>query len=156
MEGIFLGSRRFPTSWIPPNKQFGLLRARHHAHLRRTKIVAHHSHTHLPQECSAHHARRRKITSFAHVSSRSQFDPFYGYPINPELYPSAPFPLLPLRYGRRQKRDLIRTLVALWWEKWRSRVSWTFSLLFIFFCARWWWRQRRKSVFFIRSRPNEV
>ncbi|KAF8482557.1 CRAL-TRIO domain-containing protein [Russula ochroleuca] len=112
--------------------------------------------SHLPEDCSVDHARRRKITSFAHFSPRSQFNPFYGYPINPEPYPPAPFPLPHLRHGRRRKRDLIRTLVALWWEKWRSRVSWTCSLLFIFFCARWWWRQRRKSVFFIRSRPNEV
>ena len=112
--------------------------------------------THLPEESSADYARRRKITSFAHLSPRSRFNPFYGYPIDPSPRSSAPFTLHYLRYGRRRKRDLIRTLVALWWEKWRLRVSWTFSLLFIFFYARWWWRQRRKSVFSIRGRPNEV
>lgn len=112
--------------------------------------------THLPKECSADHARRRKITSSAHLSPRSQFNPFYGYPINRSSYSQAPLTLPYLRYGRRRKRDLIRTLAALWWEKWGSRVSWTFSLLFVFFCARWWWRQRRKSMFFIRSRPNLV
>jgi hypothetical protein len=111
---------------------------------------------HLPEESSADYARRRKITSFAQVSPRSRFNPFYGYPIDPSPHSSAPFTSHYLRYGRRRKRDLIRTLVALWWEKWRLRVSSTFSLLFIFFCARWWWRQRRKSVFSIRSRPNEV
>lgn len=113
---------------------------------------------HLPEESSADYARRRKITSFTHVSPRSRFNPFYGYPMDPLPHSSAPFTLHYLRYGRRRKRDLIRTLVALWWEKWGLRVSWTFSLLFIFFCARrwWWWRQRRKSVFFIRGRPNEV
>ena len=109
----------------------------------------------LPQESSADYARRRKITSFAHLSPRSRFNPFYGYPIDPSPHSST---LHYLRYGRRRKRDLIRTLVALWWERWRFRVSWTFSLLFIFSCARWWlwWRQRRKSVFSIRGRPNEV
>ena len=112
--------------------------------------------THLPKECSVDHARRRKITSSAHVSPRSQLNPFYGYPIDPSSYALAPLPLPYLRHGRRRKRDLIRTLAVLWWEKWGSRVSWTFSLLFVFFCARWWWRQRRKSMFFIRSRPNEV
>ncbi|KAF8499658.1 hypothetical protein F5888DRAFT_100988 [Russula emetica] len=111
---------------------------------------------HLPEESSADYARRRKITSFAHVSPRSRFNPFYGYPIDPSPHSSGPFTLHYLRYGRRRKRDLIRTLVTLWWEKWGSRVSWTFSLLFIFFCARWWWRQRRKSMFSIRGRPNEV
>lgn len=112
---------------------------------------------HLPQESSADYVRRRKITSFAHVSPRSHFNPFYGYPIDPLPHSSAPFTLHYLRYGRRRKRDLIRTLVALWWEKWRLRVSWTVSLLFIFSCARWWWwRQRRKSVFSFRGLPNEV
>lgn len=110
---------------------------------------------HLP-ESSVDYARRRKITSFAHLSPRSRFNPFYGYPIDPSPHSSAPFTSHYLRYGRRRKRDLIRTLVALLWEKWGSRVSWTFSLFFIFFCARWWWRQRRKSVFSIRGRPNEV
>ncbi len=113
--------------------------------------------THLPDESSADdHARRRKITSFAHLSPRSRFNPFYGYPIDSSPHSSAPFTLHYLRHGRRRKRDLIRTLAVLWWEKWGSRVSWTFSLLFIFFYARWWWRQRRKNVFFIRGRPNQV
>ncbi|KAI0302703.1 CRAL-TRIO domain-containing protein [Russula brevipes] len=110
---------------------------------------------HLPQESSANLGSRRKIaSSFAHISPRSQFNPFYGYPIGPSPYSLAPAALPYLRYGRRRKRDLIRTLAALWWEKWRSRVSWTFSFLFVFFCVRWWWRQRRKRVFFIRGPPN--
>ena len=97
----------------------------------------------------------RKIASVAHVSPRSQCNPFYGYPIRPSSPSSLPPASLPyLRYGRRRKRDLIRTLAALWWEKWRSRVSWTASLLFVFFCVRWWWRQRRNSMFLIRREPH--
>ena len=97
----------------------------------------------------------RKIASVAHVSPRSQCNPFYGYPIRPSSPSSLPPVSLPyLRYGRRRKRDLIRTLAALWWEKWRSRVSWTASLLFVFFCVRWWWRQRRNSMFLIRREPH--
>ncbi|KAI0001252.1 CRAL-TRIO domain-containing protein [Russula compacta] len=110
--------------------------------------------THFPEESSAGQTSQRKIASFAPISPRSQFNPFYGYPIGPSPYSLAPTALPYLRHGRRRKRDLIRTLAALWWEKWRSRVSWTFSLLFVLFYARWWWRQRRKSVFFIRGGPN--
>jgi len=109
---------------------------------------------HLPKESSADCASCREITSVARISPRSQLNPFYGYPIRSSPNLLAPTTLPYLRYGRRRKRDLIRTLAAIWWEKWRSRVSWTFSLLFVFLCARWWWRQRRKGVFFIRGGPN--
>jgi hypothetical protein len=112
--------------------------------------------THALGDNTAARSAYRKIASLAHnVSPRSQCNPFYGYPI----HPSSPSSLTPaslpyLRYGRRRKRDLIRTLAALWWEKWRSRVSWTASLLFVFFCVRWWWRQRRNSMFLIRREPH--
>ncbi|KAI0256355.1 CRAL-TRIO domain-containing protein [Lactifluus subvellereus] len=106
------------------------------------------------EDTSATRTSRRKTASLAHISPRSRFNPFYGYPIGPSPYSLAPAALPYLRYGRRRKRDLLRTLAALWWEKWRSRVSWTFSLLLVFFCARWWWRQRRKGVFFIRGGPS--
>ena len=110
--------------------------------------------TRLPEESSARHASHRKIASLAQISPRSHFNPFYGYPIGASPYSRTPAALPYLRHGRRRKRDLIRTLAILWWEKWRSRVPWTFFLLFAFFCAQWWWRQRRRSVFFIRGRPN--
>ncbi|KAF8268605.1 CRAL-TRIO domain-containing protein [Lactarius quietus] len=96
----------------------------------------------------------RKIASLQHVSPRSQCNPFYGYPINPSPSSLSPAPLPYLRYGRRRKRDLIRTLATLWWEKWRSRVSWTASFLFVFFFVRRWWRQRRNSMFLIRREPH--
>ena len=110
--------------------------------------------THALGENVATCATRRKIASRAHVSPRSQCNPFYGYPIGPSTSSLSPAALPYLRYGRRRKRDLIRTLAALWWEKWRSRVSWTASLLFVFFCVRWWWRQRRNSMFLIRREPH--
>ncbi|KAH8995766.1 CRAL-TRIO domain-containing protein, partial [Lactarius akahatsu] len=103
---------------------------------------------------TAGRSARRKIASLAHVSPRSQYNPFYGYPIGPRPYSLLPASLPYLRHGRRRKRDLIRTLATLWWEKWRSRVSWTVSFLFVSFCVRWWWRQRRNSMFLIRGEPH--
>ncbi|KAH9979019.1 CRAL-TRIO domain-containing protein, partial [Lactifluus volemus] len=103
-------------------------------------------------------AARSTVTSLGQISPRSRFNPFYGYPIGPLPYSLAPAALPYLRYGRRRKRDLLRTLAALWWEKWGSRVSWSFLPLLVFFCTRWWWwwwwRQRRKGVFFIRGRHS--
>lgn len=94
---------------------------------------------------------RTKIASpEQHISPRPHLN---GY--GPSLYSQTPATLPYLRHGRRRKRDLIRTLAALWWEKWRSRVSWTIFLLFAFFCARWWGRQRKRSVFFIRRGPSK-
>lgn len=110
--------------------------------------------SHAPEGNKAASSNRRKIASLAHVSPRSQCNPFYGYPIGPPPYSLMPASLPYLRHGRRRKRDLIRTLAALWWEKWRSRVPWTASLLFVFFCVRWWWRQRRNSMFLIRREPH--
>jgi retinaldehyde-binding protein 1 len=109
---------------------------------------------HAPAGNTAASSNRRKIASLAHVSPRSQCNPFYGYPIGQPPYSLMPASLPYLRHGRRRKRDLIRTLVTLWWEKWRSRVSCTAPLLFVFFCVRWWWRQRRKNVSLIRGEPH--
>lgn len=107
-----------------------------------------------PQQDSAVRTSRTKIASLEHTSPRPHFNPFYGYPIGPSPYSQTPATLPYLRYGRRRKRDLIRTLATLWWDKWRSRVSWTIFLLFAFLCARWWGRQRTRSVFFIRRGPS--
>ncbi|KAH9176810.1 CRAL-TRIO domain-containing protein [Lactarius sanguifluus] len=110
--------------------------------------------THASGDNTAGCSTRRKLASLAHVSPRSQYNPFYGYPIGPPPYSLLPASLPYLRYGRRRKRDLIRTLATLLWEKWRSRVSWTVSFLFVSFCVRWWWRQRRNSMFLIRGEPH--
>ena len=112
------------------------------------------SHTPALEDNKAACSTRRKIASLAHVSPRSQCNPFYGYPIGPSPSSLSPASLPYLRYGRRRKRDLIRTLATLWWEKRRSRVSWTASLLLVFFSVRWWWRQRRNSMFLIRREPH--
>ncbi|KAH9058771.1 CRAL-TRIO domain-containing protein, partial [Lactarius vividus] len=78
--------------------------------------------THASGDNTTGRSTRRKIASLAHVSPRSQYNPFYGYPIGPPPYSLLPASLPYLRHGRRRKRDLIRTLATLLWEKWRSRV----------------------------------
>ena len=60
---------------------------------------------------------------------RSPFNPFYGYPVSPtSLNP---------RYGRRRKRDLLRTLAYLWWAKWKGTVIWATMLILAFWVTRW-------------------
>ena len=60
---------------------------------------------------------------------RSPFNPFYGYPVSPtSLNP---------RYGRRRKRDLLRTLAYLWWAKWKGTVIWAATLFLAFWLTRW-------------------
>lgn len=50
-------------------------------------------------------------------------NPFFGYPVSsaPGLarHPSVPG----LRHGRRRKRDLVRTLLVLWWERWGTSLK---------------------------------
>ncbi|KAF7783025.1 hypothetical protein Agabi119p4_2401 [Agaricus bisporus var. burnettii] len=51
------------------------------------------------------------------ISPTSALNPFYGYPISP----SRGFPQL--HYGRRRKRDLVRTLICLFWLRWRTQIK---------------------------------
>ncbi|RPD78618.1 CRAL/TRIO domain-containing protein [Lentinus tigrinus ALCF2SS1-7] len=51
------------------------------------------------------------------ISPTSHLNPYYGYPVSGW---GAPTPRL--RHGRQRKRDLLRTLAALWWSKWKRRV----------------------------------
>ncbi|TBU48149.1 CRAL/TRIO domain-containing protein [Dichomitus squalens] len=50
------------------------------------------------------------------ISTYSHLNPYFGYPVSRQ---GAPTPKL--RHGRQRKRDLLRTLAALWWSKWRNR-----------------------------------
>jgi len=58
--------------------------------------------------------------AFSSISSMSLLNPFFGYPISSSLTSSNThvFP-----HGRRRKRDLLRTLVLLWWARWRNHIS---------------------------------
>lgn len=77
----------------------------------------------------------------------SPFNPFFGYPISPtSLNP---------RYGRRRKRDLLRTLTYLWWAKWKGTVFWVVMLILAFWFSRWRlriWLNRRRQMLIQRTR----
>ncbi|KZV66686.1 CRAL/TRIO domain-containing protein [Peniophora sp. CONT] len=49
------------------------------------------------------------------LSPRSSYNPYWGYPVHSGNFQSTP--------GRRRKRDLVRTLALLWWERWRVRAT---------------------------------
>jgi retinaldehyde-binding protein 1 len=52
------------------------------------------------------------------LSPTSALNPFYGYPVTP-----APTGVPALRFGRRRKRDLIRTLAKLFWLRWHNEMN---------------------------------
>ncbi|TFY69143.1 hypothetical protein EVG20_g3274 [Dentipellis fragilis] len=75
------------------------------------------------------------ITKSPKVSATSQYNPFFGYPVR--LSPNQTASSVPsLYYGRQRKRDLLRTLALLWWEKWKKRVAVLFALLAILYLIR--------------------
>ena len=77
----------------------------------------------------------------------SPFNPFFGYPVSPtSLNP---------RYGRRRKRDLLRTLAYLWWAKWKGTVIRVVTLIFAFWFTRWRlriWLNRRRQMMIRQAR----
>lgn len=53
------------------------------------------------------------------ISPTSMLNPFFGYPATTS--PSGRN-VPALHHGRRRKRDLLRTLVFLWWNRWHSQI----------------------------------
>lgn len=80
-------------------------------------------------------------------ATHSPFNPFFGYPVSPtSLNP---------RYGRRRKRDLLKTLAYLWWAKWKGTVFWVLTLAAAFWLSRWRlriWLNRRHQMISLRPR----
>ncbi len=86
------------------------------------------------------------------LSSTSILNPFFGYPIaftEADLSSSTPN----LRHGRRRKRDLICTLLRLWWQKWKTHLK--FSMLILLLVLISWKRSRILDVLRTR-RTNKV
>lgn len=86
------------------------------------------------------------------LSSTSILNPFFGYPIaytEADLSSSTPN----LRHGRRRKRDLIHTLLRLWWQKWKTHLK--FSMLILLLVLISWKRRRILDVLRTR-RTNKV
>ena len=82
------------------------------------------------------------------LSRTSRVNPFYGYPVTYAGSASTPV----LRHGRRRKRDPLRTLVQLWWKRWKMEAVVSFILLALLLLAlarkglwsrRWRWRLAR-------------
>ncbi|KAJ7594460.1 CRAL-TRIO domain-containing protein [Mycena floridula] len=65
------------------------------------------------------------------ISSTSILNPFYGYPVhlNADLR-------LHLHHGRRRKRDLIKTLLSLFWLRWGDSITSIGWILAFIFAAR--------------------
>ena len=85
--------------------------------------------------------RRRKD-----LSATSLLNPYYGYPV---AYNTSTVPTL--RHGRRRKRDLARTLLRLWWSRWRHSVKVVMFILvlllaFMFSRRPIWQRRWRLAV----------
>ncbi|KAI0088158.1 hypothetical protein BDY19DRAFT_1010025 [Irpex rosettiformis] len=76
------------------------------------------------------------------LSSTSLLNPFFGYPVSyteTDLSASTPN----LRHGRRRKRDLVYTLLRLWWSRWKNHIRFFLFLLFLVFAT---WKRRRIST----------
>lgn len=80
-------------------------------------------------------------------AAHSPFNPFFGYPVSPtSLNP---------RYGRRRKRDLLRTLAYLWWARWKGTVIWVGIILVASWLSNWRlriWLNRRRQMLSRRAR----
>lgn len=67
------------------------------------------------------------------ISRFSLTNPFFGYPIDaPRAASPSPNNVPALRHGRRRKRDLVRALAVLFWQRWKSRIGAGVLLLSIF------------------------
>lgn len=83
-----------------------------------------------PQPQFRHQAPEASPPRRTVVSATSLLNPFFGYPATAATADdstSAPT----LRHGRRRKRDLFRTLVRLWWSRWRYHVNAVLVLLML-------------------------
>ncbi|TCD67867.1 hypothetical protein EIP91_011864 [Steccherinum ochraceum] len=78
----------------------------------------------------------------ASSSRTSATNPFFGYPIT---YTTSSSSTPALRYGRRRKRDLLCTLVQLWWMRWKVQTTLTlavFLVALLAYATRGSWRRR--------------
>ncbi|KAJ3713209.1 CRAL-TRIO domain-containing protein [Lentinula raphanica] len=70
-----------------------------------------------------------------YLSPTSLLNPFFGYPaLSSHGSPS-------LHHGRRRKRDLIRTLAALYWPRWRRSLNTCLWLVVLIIAGRMWFRK---------------
>ncbi|KAK7473223.1 hypothetical protein VKT23_001321 [Stygiomarasmius scandens] len=70
------------------------------------------------------------------LSPTNILNPFFGYPVAYQ-YPQS----LSLRHGRRRKRDLLRTLLKLFWRRWSRPISIFLWLIAHLIALRIWCRK---------------
>lgn len=100
--------------------------------LRPRQLTPSSPHDRLPSEYLVELATAPHGGSTSRVSSTSALNPFYGYPVTPAPTKGVPT----LRFGRRRKRDLVRTLAKLFWLRWHSQVNTLLCLVGIIFLVR--------------------
>ncbi|KAI0268843.1 CRAL-TRIO domain-containing protein [Gloeopeniophorella convolvens] len=77
---------------------------------------------------------KKRLAPPPDIAPRSRFNPYYGYP---------------------RKRDLLRTLAVLWWERWGARTAGAAALLLAVLLARMRWRAaRRPGALLARGSPR--
>ncbi|KAF5380237.1 hypothetical protein D9757_008219 [Collybiopsis confluens] len=75
-------------------------------------------------------------TNPIYLAPTSILNPFFGYPVSSSRgYPT-------LHHGRRRKRDLLRTLAALFWLRWGRRITVCLWLVALAFAGRVLWFRR--------------
>ncbi|KAF7376571.1 CRAL/TRIO domain-containing protein [Mycena sanguinolenta] len=91
--------------------------------------------------------------SITAIAPTSHLNPFFGYPV----FSSGGLPAL--HYGRRRKRDLVRTLLILAWRRWRRHIMaciWVLMFILTIRGRRAWFiqtLQRGKSIWTVTYRP---
>ena len=70
-----------------------------------------------PVNSAAPSSTSQPIPRVPSISPYSHLNPYFGYPVSGRDTHTPR-----LRHGRQRKRDLLRTLAALWWSRWKNRL----------------------------------
>ncbi|CAL1706220.1 unnamed protein product [Somion occarium] len=97
-------------------------------HLHISRSAANHKDTVINPETPVCPTEVKESTSTQEaISPFSLLNPYFGYPA---MISDAAAPTL--YYGRRRKRDLFRTLLRLFWMRWRRHLTASFFCLLVF------------------------
>ncbi|KAF9564738.1 CRAL/TRIO domain-containing protein [Agrocybe pediades] len=99
-----------------------------------------------PAENSATATLNPPSSSISWLSPTSLLNPFFGYPVVPASRRGPPS----FQHGRRRKRDLLRTLMTLFWMRWRKHITLGLLLTFVLVALRL--TLRKSNVHLFRSR----
>ena len=95
-----------------------------------------------------HSSAQTRAPPPATLSSTSLLNPFFGYPV---LYEGLSSATPRFQHGRRRKRDLLYTLVRLWWKRWKGTIK---LLLFIMLIALMAWKRSPWDVLVRKVEPR--